>query len=148
MNTSTQQSRKVAADTRNIHPDRTGLRVMVRRNGMTYHAHVLAHSEEAYTEARRLRDRFLSIVGPIVRRGKERGPYRKPRSNTGIVGISEVCRWKKSKPHDAFAVHWRESLRPKMKYIEFGPGLRTREAALRMAIEVRRAAGAVMEVEL
>lgn len=129
-----------------VHAKKGGYEVMIKRQGVVYRVWLSASGRadgEVLAEAMALRDKFVAMAGPLLRGA--RGTYRRSRSNTGIPGISEFTRWMKSTPREAFAVGWRENGRARKKFISYGAGLRSREVALRMAVEIRRRVGAVVE---
>lgn len=109
---------------RNILRHRKQLLVRVKRGGMTYRAWVRGTDAEALRIAVAKRDEFLRIHGVFAK------------SNTGVEGISETEQWVQNRRIACFAVHWSDDRR-RTKRIHFG-AMRSRETALRMAVDLRR----------
>jgi hypothetical protein len=107
------------------HPE--GLLVRIRRGDVTYQAFVNKSRSNALAEAIAIRERFLQIAGR---------PKRKARSNTGVLGVSEITHWKRSRPYDVFSVSWSAGGRVYHRRVSYGLK-RSRESALREAVALR-----------
>lgn len=131
------------------HPD--GLLVRIRRGETLFQAFVPknygragtplpaagAHgvtrpTDAALQRAIELKEKFLALAGAA------KVPVRhfKPRSNTGLLGISETVMWRHSKPYDCFCVSLDRDGKHRSKRVLYGR-TRTRERALREAIALR-----------
>ncbi len=116
------------------HPD--GLLVRVHRGALRYQAFVPKGNANALDRAIGLRDNFLKQLPTelLVVRSK-------PRSNTGISGISETVTWSHGRAYDCFNVSWNFNApdgrrRMRMKRVYFKTWSE-REAALQRAIALR-----------
>ena len=113
-----------------IYPHPDGWIVKVTRAGIRYQAFV-AHGADrpaALKKAKATRDEFIRIHGEhhVI----------PPRSNTGLLGITETTKWSHGKPKPCFQVTLgdpRHSTR-RFNYTTFGQ----RETALQKAIAHRR----------
>lgn len=81
-----------------IYPHPDGWIVRVIRQGIRYSAFI-AHGTDraaALRKAKATRDEFIRIHGAKTTLG--------PRSNTGLLGITEVIKWSHGKPQTCFQV--------------------------------------------
>lgn len=115
---------------RNItaHPD--GWLVQVTRSGIKYQAYFAYGKDRAAALQRAIaeRERFFDLYGRYV-------TGHKPRSNTGIAGISETTKWSHGKPYETFSVSFKRGAvgMKRFRYRTLGD----RSRALRKAIAYR-----------
>jgi hypothetical protein len=129
-------------DLQNIFDCGRGFSVVIVRGAITYRAWV-RKGDGALEEAKRLRDEFVALAGPMHKGSNNAKPRSRSRSNTGVPGISETTTWKRSRPYPIFVVSWSEGKRRKTRSIIYG-GKRTRRQAFELAVAQRRAIGAVI----
>jgi hypothetical protein len=110
-------------------------RIKINRGKLRFMGSVRLSEPDALDRAIRIRDQFLKAAGPVLvplTHGAPAGV----KSNTGYRGICETTKWTKYRPRPCFMVE--VSRRPrKLKIFCYGPRVRSREEALRLAIELR-----------
>ena len=113
----------------NIMEKPTAYVVQVKRSGVTSHVYISKRTPRALACAIAARDAICKTTPPK--------PSPAPRSNTGILGVSETTQWRRGHPYPVFLASWTDpNGKRRYKRIIYGAN-RPRSQALKEAIAAR-----------
>jgi hypothetical protein len=130
MKSSSENNGGRGASSKNICAHRDGWLVQVKRSGIKYQAFFGYGPDRAASLQRAIaeRDRFYDLYGRYA-------TGHKPRSNTGLCGISETTKWSHGRPYECFSVSFQRGAVGMKRFRYRTPGDRSR--ALRDAVAYR-----------
>jgi hypothetical protein len=119
---------------RHISRHGSGYRVAVKRGKVLFRGY-----SRDLAEAVAMKRRFELAAGPGLYPETHASPSQ-ARSNTGMVGITETLHWVQYRARQCLSVTWQSGPgKRRHKRVHFGPRSRSRSAAMRIAVKIRKA---------